>query len=229
MLMFGDYVNCLNTIRVMRNLRDFYSSSSEIYGDPQPQNIPTNENYRGNVSSVGLRSYDESKRMGETLCYIFMKEYFTNINRKAIYNYGPGLRIGDKRLPADFYGVVNKKDMIIYSDGKPTRTFCYISDAIIYYLKALHFKDFDYFNIGIDNPELSVTQYAELFAHNAKLLFNYSPDIIFHNNSDKEYLKDNPNRRCPDISKARRILEFNPLIKPSEGIRRYLTFLKETL
>ena len=169
--------------------------------------------------------------MGETLCYIFAKEYSLPISIvRPFNNYGPGLRIGDKRLPADFaWQVVNKKDMIIYSDGKPTRTFCYISDAIIGYLKALHFKDFDYFNIGIDNPELSVTQYAELFAHNAKLLFNYSPDIIFHNNSDKEYLKDNPNRRCPDISKARRILEFNPLIKPSEGIRRYLTFLKETL
>ena len=227
----------------LRKLFDFYKnsnklkgllffSSSEIYGDPSPKNIPTCENYRGNVTTVGPRAcYDESKRMGETLCYIFAKEYSLPVSIvRPFNNYGPGMRIGDKRLPADFASrIINKKDMVIYSDGRPTRTFCYIADAIVGYIKSLRYKEFDFFNIGIDKPELSVIEYAELFADNSTKIFNYTPKIIYYKNSDINYLKDNPNRRCPDISKARKLLNFNPSILPKEGIKRYLTFLKDNL
>ena len=209
-----------------------FFSSSEIYGDPSPENIPTCENYRGNVTSVGPRAcYDESKRMGETLCYIFAKDYSLPVTIvRPFNNYGPGMRVGDKRLPADFASrVIKKEDMVIYSDGRPTRTFCYIADAIIGYIKSLRYQKFDYFNIGIDKPELSVSEYAELFTENSATIFNHTPKIVYYKNSDNYYLKDNPSRRCPDISKARKLLNFNPSILPKEGIRRYLTFLKENL
>ena len=145
-------------------------------------------------------------------------------------NYGPGMRINDKRLPADFANQILHKDNIrILSNGKPTRTFCYITDAIIGYLLALTNCKFDYFNIGNDSPEISVLDFANIFIKEAELIFDYSPKVFFQKSKDNDYLVDNPNRRCPDISKARKLLGYNPKIDPYEGVRRYLIFLKETV
>ena len=114
----------------------------------------------------------------------------------------------------------------MYSDGKPTRTFCYISDAITGYLKVLLHGELDVFNIGIDKPEVSVAEFAELFAKNAKDVYDYQGSVVFDVSDDAEYMTDNPNRRCPNIDKARNILNYNPTIHVDEGIGRYLTFLK---
>ncbi len=227
----------------LRQLLDFYKtklnfksflffSSSEIYGDPDVNNIPTSEEYRGNVSSIGPRAcYDESKRFGETICYLYSISYSMPISIvRPFNNYGPGMRINDKRLPADFASqILNKKDIKILSDGKPTRTFCYVSDAIIGYLLALTNFKFDFFNIGIDKPEISVFEFAKIFVENAKLIFGYSPNVLFEKSKDLNYLIDNPYRRCPNISKARNLLGYNPQIDPYEGVKRYLLFLKGTL
>jgi UDP-glucuronate decarboxylase len=142
-------------------------------------------------------------------------------------NYGPGMNINDKRLPADFAkAVVEGRDLEILSDGTPTRTFCYISDAINGYLKVLLHGKFDIFNIGMDNPELSVKDFAGIFTQAGKEILNYQGNITFNVSPDKEYLTDNPNRRCPDISKAREKLGYNPTVLVDTGIRRYLEFLK---
>jgi UDP-glucuronate decarboxylase len=223
----------------LRRLLDYYLnkpikgflflSSSEIYGDPFPEFIPTKESYRGNVSTTGPRAcYDEAKRFGETLCYIFANQYNMPISiARPFNNYGPGMSPHDKRLPADFAkSVLADQDLIIFSDGKPTRTFCYVSDAITGYLKTLIHGKFNTFNIGIDLKETSVREFAEIFAEKGKEIFNYSGKVCFVAHSDKNYLKDNPNRRCPDISKARKILKYNPEIEVAQGVRRYLEFLK---
>lgn len=223
----------------LRRLLDYYSqkdikgflffSSSEIYGDPFPEFIPTKENYRGNVATIGPRAcYDEAKRFGETLCYLFAQKYNMPIGvARPFNNYGPGMNINDKRLPADFAkAVLENRDLEILSDGTPTRTFCYISDAITGYLKVLLHGKFDVFNIGIDKPEISVRQFAEIFNEQGKMHFGYAGKISFAKSSDEAYLTDNPNRRCPDITKAKEVLGYNPAILVSEGIGRYLQFLK---
>ena len=223
----------------LRRLLDFYAqkeikgflffSSSEIYGDPFPEFIPTKEEYRGNVATIGPRAcYDEAKRFGETLCYLFAQKYNMPIGiARPFNNYGPGMNINDKRLPADFAkAVVEGRDLEILSDGTPTRTFCYISDAINGYLKVLLHDQFDVFNIGMDKPELSVKAFASIFEQQGKEIFNYTGKISFSQSADKEYLTDNPNRRCPDITKARTLLNYNPEVEVTEGIRRYLQFLK---
>ncbi|UYZ60808.1 NAD-dependent epimerase/dehydratase family protein [Hymenobacter latericus] len=222
----------------LRRLLDFYAekqlrgflffSSSEIYGDPFPEFIPTKEEYRGNVATIGPRAcYDEAKRFGETLCYLFSQKYNMPIGMaRPFNNYGPGMNINDKRLPADFAkAVVEGRDLEILSDGTPTRTFCYISDAITGYLKVLLHGKFDVFNIGMDNPELSVREFAEIFERNGREIFGYTGKISFSVSHDKEYMTDNPNRRCPDLTKARTILGYDPQVRIEEGIQRYLKFL----
>lgn len=223
----------------LRRLLDYYSnkeikgflffSSSEIYGDPFPEFIPTSEDYRGNVATMGPRAcYDEAKRFGETLCYIFNEKFNMPISiARPFNNYGPGMNINDKRLPADFAKCVHEgRDLIMFSDGKPTRTFCYISDAIIGYLKVLCHGKFNVFNIGVEKPEISVREFAELFISNAKEVYDYRGQAIFQTSDDSEYLTDNPNRRCPDIRKAKEVLNYSPEILVKDGVKRFLTFLK---
>lgn len=227
----------------LRKLLDFFSlkehlkgflffSSSEIYGDPSAESIPTTEEYRGNVSCHGPRAcYDESKRFGETLCWVYSKQYNMPITvARPFNNYGPGMKIDDKRLPADFAKqVIEKKDLIILSDGTPTRTFCYISDAIAGYLLCLTHGAYDIFNIGMDKPEINVKHFAEIFKMMGSDIFNYKGSINFKKSLDINYMIDNPNRRCPSIDKARKILGFNPTIDVKAGVERYLIFLKDNL
>jgi len=223
----------------LRSLLDFYKnknlkgflmfSSSEIYGDPDPNFIPTKESYFGNVSTIGPRAcYDEAKRFSETLCYLYSKEYDMPISMvRPFNNYGPGMKLNDQRVPADFAKAIkNAKDIKIFSDGTPTRTFCYISDAIVGYLKALTYKNFEIFNIGIDSPEISIAELAKIYAQKGKLIFKYKGKVRIENPPEKDYMTNNPNRRCPDISLAKKILKFNPQIKVDVGIERFLSFLK---
>ena len=223
----------------LRRILDYYKqknidgllffSSSEIYGDPFPEFIPTHEDYRGNVSTMGPRAcYDEAKRFGETMCYIFNQKYDLPISiARPFNNYGPGMNVNDKRLPADFAkAVIENRDLVMYSDGKPTRTFCYVADAIAGYLKVLLHGELEVFNIGIAEPEVSVAEFAELFSKNAKEVFDYKGSVVFDVPEDKEYMTDNPNRRCPVIDRAKEKLNYNPTIHVDEGIGRYLEFLK---
>jgi UDP-glucuronate decarboxylase len=223
----------------LRRLMDYYVdkdikgmlffSSSEIYGDPFPEFIPTREDYRGNVATMGPRAcYDEAKRFGETLCYVFGEKYEFPVSiARPFNNYGPGMNINDRRLPADFAKcVLENRDMVMFSDGKPTRTFCYIADAIAGYLKILLHGKTDVFNIGIDKPEISVLEFARLFKKNAEKLFGYGGEVRYDKSDDTQYMTDNPNRRCPDISKAKKVLGYDPGIYVDEGIGRYLEFLK---
>jgi len=223
----------------LRRMLDFYKkkdidgflffSSSEIYGDPFPEFIPTSEEYRGNVATMGPRAcYDEAKRFGETMCYIFNQKYDIPISiARPFNNYGPGMNINDKRLPADFAKAVHEgRNLVMYSNGKPTRTFCYIADSITGYLKVLLHGKLDVFNIGIEKPEVSVADFANLFAKNARKYYDYKGDVVFEVSTDEEYMTDNPNRRCPNINKAREILDYNPSIDVDEGIGRYLQFLR---
>ncbi len=227
----------------LRRLLDFYCernikglvfySSSEIYGDPTPENIPTPESYRGNVDCQGPRAcYDESKRFGETMCYLFHEKYNMPITIiRPFNNYGPGMRLNDARVPADFAkAILENRDIEMFSDGSPTRTFCYISDAITGYLKGiLHANEgFEAYNIGIDKPEISIKRLAEIYIEAGKEIFGYTGKAKFAVSEDKEYLANNPNRRCPIIDKAREKLGYNPQIDVEQGVRYFLEFIKES-
>lgn len=227
----------------LRNLLDFYCeknirgfvfcSSSEIYGDPTPENIPTPEEYRGNVDCQGPRAcYDEAKRFGETMCYLFHQKYNMPIAIiRPFNNYGPGMRLNDARVPADFANAIRQnRDIEMFSDGSPTRTFCYISDAITGYLKGLlHAKDaFEAYNIGMDKPEISIKQLAEIYTQVGREIFGYTGGARFAVSEDKEYLRNNPNRRCPVIDKARKNLGYNPQVDVQQGVRYFLEYIKES-
>ena len=139
----------------------FYSSS-EIYGDPAADAIPTPETYRGYVSCTGPRAcYDESKRYGETLCVNFARQHGIPVTAvRPFNNYGPGMKITDGRVIADFFrDALAGRDLVMLSDGSPTRTFCYVSDAITgYYLALLRGRRGEAYNVGVDGPEISMAR-----------------------------------------------------------------------
>jgi len=203
-----------------------FFSSSEIYGDPAPEAIPTSEEYRGNVSCVGPRAcYDESKRFGETLCVTFARQYGVAVKMaRPFNNYGPGLKITDGRVLPDFARqVLGGRDIVMYSDGSPTRTFCYSADAITGYYKILiKGHPGEGYNIGIERPEISIAQLADRVIATARDLFDYRGKLVRRASSETDYLVDNPNRRCPAIEKARCHLGYNPSILLDEGLRRSL-------
>jgi UDP-glucuronate decarboxylase len=115
----------------------------------------------------------------------------------------------------------------LYSLGNDKRTFCYIADAVVGYLNALSYKNFEIFNIGNDDIEISIKNFAKKFAYYSYKINNFKPKILFKKNKDKEYLINNPSRRCPDINKAKKLINFKPRIDLNNGIQKYLKFIKE--
>jgi nucleoside-diphosphate-sugar epimerase len=201
-----------------------FFSSSEIYGDPLPADIPTPETCRGNVSCTGPRAcYDESKRYGETLCVNFAAQFGLPIKVvRPFNNYGPGLKITDKRVLPDFVqDLLSGRDIVLRSDGRPKRTFCYVADAVTGYYKALvNGGAGEAYNIGVEDPEVSMGELAEKVAGLGRELFGYRGGVALK--VDMEYLIDNPDRRCPVIAKAREHLGYAPSIGLDEGLRRSL-------
>lgn len=210
----------------------FYSSS-EIYGDPTPENIPTPETYRGNVSCTGPRAcYDESKRFGETLCVNFTQQHGLPIKvARPFNNYGPGLKITDGRVIPDFArNILNGQDIVMLSDGSAKRTFCYVADAVLGYYKVLvKGRPGEAYNVGVEVPEISMLELAERAIALGKELFGYSGKIVRKESSDKAYLVDNPNRRCPIIEKARTEIGYDPQVTIEEGLRRSLVWYSGNL
>lgn len=214
-----------------KQLKGFlFFSTSEIYGDPDPKAVPTDEEYHGNVSATGPRAcYDESKRFCETICMLYAEKYGMPIGvARPFNNYGPGMKLTDKRVPADFADNIRSgKDIVILSNGTPTRTFCYIADAIAGYLKIMLYGKYDYFNIGIENPEITITELAEIYKEKGTKVFGYQGEVIYKHSEEKHYLTNNPQRRCPRIDKAKSILNYSPTISVEAGVERFLKFISQ--
>lgn len=221
-------------VQGLRNVLDYsrsntvesilFFSSSEIYGDPDPRFIPTPEDYWGNVSCNGPRAcYDESKRFGETLSVNFWRCYGVPVKIvRPFNNYGPGLNLSDRRVIPDFFrDVILDKPIVLHSDGTATRTFCYVTDAIEGYLRLM-LSDIngEPFNIGVQNPEINMRDLANLIID----ISEKELSVIYEKNEDPDYLVDNPNRRCPSIKKAKKLLDFNPTVSLEEGLRRSYSF-----
>lgn len=207
-----------------------FFSSSEVYGDPDPSTIPTPETYNGNVSCTGPRAcYDESKRYGETLCVNFAHRRDVPVTIvRPFNNYGPGLPVTDRRVIPDFgRNIVDGDDIVMLSSGSPRRTFCYVADAVTGYLAALvRGRRGEPYNIGADSPEISIAELAELMVDLARNELGYTGRVVTGSSDDPAYLVDNPNRRCPDITKARDELGFAPAVTLEDGLRRTLRWYR---
>ena len=203
-----------------------FLSSSEIYGDPAPDAIPTPEEYPGNVSCTGPRAcYDESKRFGETLCVNFARSHHVPVTIvRPFNNYGPGLPIDDRRVVADFArDILEGRDVVLLSDGSPTRTFCYVADAVCgYYAALVHGRRGEPYNIGAEEPEVSIRDLAERMVTIGRDVLGYEGRVMQRQSDDPEYLVDNPSRRRPDLTKARRELGYAAEVSLDEGLRRTL-------
>ena len=215
--------------RLMLNLADKHDarfsffSSSEIYGDPDAKHVPTAESYRGNVSCQGPRScYDESKRVGETLCYIFHTKNGTHTNIIRPFNvFGPGMQETDYRVLPNFANRIKAGlPLNVYGTGDQTRTFCYITDAMVgFLLVILKGVAGEAYNIGNPKPEISMLDLVRNIESvtGKKVACNTVeyPD---------SYPADEPNRRCPDIRKARLQLKYEPQVDLNDGLNRFMSW-----
>lgn len=214
-----------NMLEVARrdNARLVFFSSSEIYGDPDPKHVPTAESYNGYVSCLGARAcYDESKRLGETLCRVYHTHHGVHTNMIRPFNvFGPGMGELDYRvLPNLASRAKSSEPFHIYGEGTQTRTFCYITDAIFgFLLVMMKGVPGEPYNIGNPNPEISMIDLSETIIR--LMNFNNGIDLIEYPDS---YPADEPRRRCPDISKAKIQLGYHPQVELEDGLKRFFTW-----
>ena len=204
-------------------------SSSEIYGDPDPAHIPTSEDYRGFVSCTGPRAcYDESKRLAETLSMTYYRLYSVPVKMIRPFNvYGPGQRLDDGRIiPCLMSAAFRREPIVLYSDGRATRSFCYIADAIAGMLMVLLSNVAgEAFNVGNDE-EISVGDLARFVAG-----MEGPPELPIHFEISQEadYLRDNPQRRCPNLAKLKSLGNWRPQVMVREGLTRTLRAYREAI
>jgi dTDP-glucose 4,6-dehydratase len=213
-----------NTLGVAKanNARFLLASTSEIYGDPTEH--PQKESYWGHADPIGFRSvYDEAKRFAEALAMAYHR--FHNIDTRIvrIFNtYGPRMRIDDGRVVPNFISqALDQKPLTIYGDGSQTRSFCYVSDLIDGIYRLL-LSD-EHFPVNIGNPaEISILNFAEEI------------NRITGNSAGIEYkldkrLGDDPQRRQPDITRAKSILNWEPKVNLESGLSQTINYFKTTL
>jgi nucleoside-diphosphate-sugar epimerase len=203
--------NMLELARIHKS-RFLFASTSEIYGDPLEH--PQSESYNGNVSSTGPRSiYDEAKRFGETLTAYYVREKDVDGRIVRIFNtYGPNMRSDDQRMLVNFIlQAIHDKDITVYGDGEQTRSLCYVKDTakgLLAFMEKEGLKG-EIINIGAQT-EHTVNEYAEIVLRLTK-----SKSKIIH----EESVKDDPQRRQPDISKAKKLLQWEPSTNLEAGIQ----------
>lgn len=211
-----------------KNVKSFlYFSSSEIYGNPEAKFIPTPETYKGSVSSIGPRSpYDESKRLGETICQVYYELYNTPVKMVRPFNvYGPGMKPKDYRvLPMFLSQAIAGEPLPVHEPGLQTRTFCYITDATTAFFKVLlSDRNGEVYNVGNDQDEISMMKLAEeftkLYGRGAKIKKVPYP---------KSYPADEPMRRCPSLTKISKDIGFRPRVSLAKGLARYIEWYRET-
>ena len=194
-----------------------HASTSECYGDPLEH--PQRESYWGNVNPVGPRSvYDEAKRFAEALMMAYNRSRGVNTHLVRIFNtYGPRLHPSDGRVISNFMmQALRGEPLTIYGDGKQTRSFCYIDDLIEGILRLS--RSDEHLPVNIGNPdEFTILECAqavlEVTGSKSELRFEDLPE-------------DDPTRRCPDIAKARALLDWEPRINLMEGLRKSLAFFQ---
>lgn len=205
------------------NARFVLASTSEVYGDPDPKYIPTPETYFGNVNPNGVRScYDESKRVAEAFTAAYRLQHGVDTRIVRIHNtYGPRMRAGDVygRVVTRFIDqALRVAPLTVFGDGGQTRSFTYVTDMVQGILKIAHFSGLsgEVFNLG-SGKEMEIIELARTVLE----LTNSDSEIEFH-----PLPQDDPVRRCPDTSKAERILLWNVVTSLKEGLDKTIAWLK---
>lgn len=211
----GTY-NCLGLAK-LKCARILVASTSEIYGDPLEH--PQKENYFGNVNPVGPRGvYDEAKRYMEAITMSYNTFHGLETRIVRIFNtYGPRMRLNDGRaLPAFIGQILRNESITVFGDGSQTRSFCYVSDLVEGIYRLLLSDEDQPVNIG--NPdEISLKDFAKEVLKIAKS----DVEILF-----KKLPIDDPKKRKPDISKAKKVLKWEPLISREEGLKKTYEYFK---
>jgi len=198
------------------------ASTSEVYGDPQVH--PQHEDYWGHVNPVGPRGvYDESKRFAEAITMAYHRYHGVNTRIARIFNtYGPRMRSDDGRVVSNFVTqALRGEPLTIYDDGSRTRSFCYVSDMVDGLYRLLLSDEVYPVNLGNPN-EMTILE----FAHQVLEISASSSEIVFIAPTD-ERTKDDPQVRRPDISKAKRVLNWEPRVGLEEGLRKTIECFRE--
>lgn len=207
----SDGTKHLLDLALTANCRFVLASTSEVYGDPMVH--PQTEDYWGNVNPVGPRScYDESKRFAEMLTALYHRRYGLDVRIARIFNtYGPGMQPGDGRvIPSFVIQALTADEISIYGDGSQTRSFCYIDDMVdgLYALSTL--PDLAGTVVNLGNPdEKAVREVADIVARLCRRSLRYR---------FTELPPDDPRRRCPDITRARTLLSWEPKVSLEHGL-----------
>ena len=201
------------------NAKFLQTSTSEVYGDPDPKIKVQPESYWGNVNCNGLRScYDEGKRVGESLIFNYNRMYGTNVKIVRIFNtYGPYMDVNDGRVISNFITqCLTGKPITIYGDGHQTRSICYVDDLIEAIVRMMHSEDGFIGPVNIGNQEeYTVKELAEWI----KELTKSESEIIYC-----EAPKDDPMQRCPDISLAKKKLNWAPNVSSHDGLIKTIEY-----
>ncbi|MFW6450429.1 MAG: UDP-glucuronic acid decarboxylase family protein [Nanoarchaeota archaeon] len=199
-----------------------HASTSEVYGDPLEH--PQKESYWGNLNPIGKRScYDEGKRASETLCADYQREYKVDVRIARIFNtYGPNMHPQDGRVISNFImQALNNEDITIYGDGSQSRSFQYVSDLVNALIKLMELDNGDClgpFNLG--NPEeYSIYQLANRII---EMVPNTKSKIVY-----KDLPDDDPKRRSPDITKAKKALNWYPQVELRDGLKETIKYFRE--
>ncbi len=200
----------------------FLASTSEVYGDPTEH--PQKETYRGNVNPIGPRAcYDEGKRAAETLYFDYHRQHNLRIKVARIFNtYGPRMHPNDGRVVSNFIiQALRGEDITLYGDGSQTRSFCFYSDLIDGFVRLMNSDDSVTGPINIGNPrEMTVKQLAEevLRQTGSKSKIVYRP-----------LPQDDPTRRCPDITRAKEVLKWEPKVALEEGVAQTIAYFRQRM
>lgn len=203
-----------------KGARYLMASTSEVYGDPLVH--PQTEDYWGNVNPIGFRGcYDEAKRFSEAIVMAYHRAHEVNTHIVRIFNtYGERMRLDDGRVLPNFMGqALRGEPLTVYGDGSQTRSFCYVSDLVEGIFRLL-FTDF-HEPVNLGNPaEITILQFAE----EVRKLSGASTPIVF-----KPLPQDDPKVRKPDITRARKLLGWEPKIGREEGLKRTMDYFKKKL
>ena len=204
------------------NAKLIFTSTSEIYGDPKEH--PQKETYNGNVNPVGIRScYDEGKRCAETLFFDYHRQKKVKIKVARIFNtYGPNMDFFDGRVISNFIvQCIKNKNLTIHGKGKQTRSFCYVDDTVDALIKFMNLKSNFTGPLNLGNPyEINIFKIAKKI----KKLTNSKSKIIFLN-----LPVDDPIKRKPDISLAKKKLKWKPKISLEIGIKKTIKYFKSRI
>ena len=214
-----DSLGTLHTLGVAKRYRARYvlASTSEVYGDPEVH--PQPEEYWGHVNPVGPRSvYDEAKRFAEALAMAYHREHGVDVRVLRIFNtYGPRMRADDGRaVPTFIVQALRGEPLTVYGDGTQTRSFCYVDDLVEGVYRAAVAEGLGGTVLNLGNPEeVEVRRLAEL----VRELVGARVPIVH-----RPLPQDDPRRRCPDITRARRLLGWEPQVALVDGLRRTVDF-----